>query len=91
MAETVTFPLGDCKTCQRTTMLAWDLDEHEELVLACLHCDTPLPAGVEPRYLGARSLQRFGYDVEGEIETRGCGAGSGGSCSGSCGSGGGCG
>lgn len=85
MVETVTFPIGDCASCGPNKLLAYDLDEADELILVCIHCDRPLPAGASPRRLGALALQRLGYDVDGEIERRGCGSHADGGDAGGCG------
>lgn len=84
MLETVKFPVGECPRCATEVLLQRRLDDRDALILACAHCDTPMPADFEPRFLGARGLLQMGYLVEGEIEQRGCGSSGGASCGGSC-------
>jgi hypothetical protein len=68
-----------CESCDREVVVARDLDERDELVPICPHCDTVLDAVKSER--GGFALRSLGYEVEGEgPKSRGCG--SGGSCSG---------
>jgi ribosomal protein S27AE len=84
MLETVRFQLGRCPQCGPDVLLAGDLDAAGELVPVCAHCGTLIPEGSRLRELGPSSLTRYGYVIEGEGESRGCGT-EGGSCGGSCG------
>lgn len=83
MLETVTFPVGACSNCGPNRLMATVLSADEDLVLACVHCDTPTPIGFRPMFVGPLGLQNYGYDVDDELEKLGCGTG--GSCGGSCG------
>lgn len=79
MLETVTFPVGFCACCDKRVVLARELDDHDNLVSVCPHCDTVI---AESEFtMGGHALRTLGYDVEGEgPKTAGCGTG--GSCNG---------
>lgn len=89
--ESTALPLAQCPACARRVLVAWALDDHDEMIEVCAHCDTPLPDDVERKPMGGYALRAQGYTIEGEgPDTEGCGTGSGSGC-GTCGSGGGCG
>jgi ribosomal protein S27AE len=84
MLETVRFQLGQCPKCGPDVLLAGDLDDGGEIVPICSHCGAPIPHDARVRELGPSSLTRYGYVVEGEGDTRGCGS-DGGGCGATCG------
>lgn len=84
MLETVVFPVLHCSACARDVVAAFDIDDVGELVHVCTRCGSSLLSAAGLRMWGAAALTGIGYDVEGEGEVKGCGAGGGG-C-GSCGS-----
>lgn len=70
-----------CTHCDRRVLIAWALDEQDEMIEVCAHCDTPIPHDVEAKPMGGYALRALGYDIEGEgPDSEGCGAG--GSCGG---------
>jgi hypothetical protein len=76
MLETITFPMAACNLCGRDVLLTQQLDENDQLVLACIHCDFPTAPDAQLRYVGPALLKGLGYEVEGEFDKRGCGSGS---------------
>ncbi|MCA9565329.1 MAG: hypothetical protein KC561_17645 [Myxococcales bacterium] len=84
MVETVTFPVFDCPSCGPNKLLSTELSESDELQMVCMHCGHAAEGSKSLRFLPASGLDRFGYEVEGELETLGCGSGDSGCAS--CGS-----
>lgn len=73
-----------CAHCERDVLTARDLDDNEQMVDVCLHCETSLDRTDESaRWVDARALTEHGYFVDGleSAEDRHGGSGCrGGSC-----------
>lgn len=85
--ESTALDIAKCSACDRRVLVAWALDDNDQVLEVCAHCDTPFPTDSERKQMGGYALRALSYDIEGEgPDTEGCGIGGGG-----CGSGGGCG
>jgi hypothetical protein len=79
-----TFLVIYCTECQREVLSASDLDEHDQIVDVCMHCDRHLDRNDDSaRWVDAHALTEHGYFVDGldTAEDRHGGSGCrGGSC-----------
>ncbi|TVR01217.1 MAG: hypothetical protein EA398_10280 [Deltaproteobacteria bacterium] len=70
-------PVAPCAACGTDVLVAWDLDEAEELVAVCARCNAVLPADADRRPADADGLRELGFTLD-EVPGDGGGCGGGG-------------